>query len=1149
MALLLGMAAGRCLLAGREFLAGRGEQVMPDQLVVGLQPGADINQVLASAAPQAVASLVGSDWNIYLLRLPPGVQAAASTLLAAHPLVDFVEPNRLRHATVLPPNDSLLTQQWALTTIQAVEAWSYFPDRYLTAANPGANRVKVAILDTGVDCTHPDFMNAGGTSTDAAQGGQLAWALSQAPTPTTIGSPACPWEDDNGHGTHTAGILAAATNNATGVASLGFPLELIVIKVLDSTGYATDATVASAIATAVGEGAQVISMSLAGPGYSQTLQTAMDSAWQHNVLVVAAAGNTGDTTLQYPGAGNHALGVAASDTTNAAAGFSTYGNWVKIAAPGVNIESTLPTYGGAYGANYGMLSGTSLSTPFVAALGGLLYMANPGLSVAAIAQRIQQTAQTPGSGWDPHVGYGVIDAGAALGGIPGPATEGSLTGQVVDQFNNPVTGATVTAGGQSFTTALDPTTGDPNGLFRIPNLSPGTYAIAVTEPGHATVNLQGAIVAGADTMLTIPIGVSLGEFTGAVTWNGTAVAGAVVEAISSGLVQATAITNISGSYALYVKAGTYTLTASAPNYIDTTSGSHALSGGGTVTVNLALSALGNLIGTVVDINGLGVANAHIDFTSAGFSGGAATGAGGSYSTFGIPSGTYTVTASASGYSNASPVVVSVIANTSTPVNFRFSTGVSLASGLLGHWPFDEGSGTVAHDASGNGQNAALIDTTWITGLFGSGLSFNGFDSEGITPAISLGGAFSISAWVNPAATTQIPYAAIAETNYRTGLYLGVDPTGAKYKFIVNSGTGSAGTCGGPDGCAQGGAVTSGWHLVSGTYDGATALLYVDGVVAASDTAAAPANAGFPLEMGRSYVAAVSWNGNVDEMRLYSRALTASEVASLYAQGTAPNLSLTKTADAATVAAGTPIGYTLAVTNNGAAAATAVMLNDPLPVGTGIGWSISPAYSGPGTCAVSLGTLGCSLGSVSPGAGATVHLTSATAPSSCGAYTNTATLTAGNNSALESSATTTVECSQTIAFGPLPNVTFGTAPFTLSATASSGLAVSFNSQTPAVCAVSGATVTLVAVGACTIQATQAGNASYAAATPVNQSFLVTARCDVNRDGTTNVADVQQTISEALGLAQAAHDLNGDGVVNVADVQIVINAVLGLGCSGS
>ena len=153
------------------------------------------------------------------------------------------------------------------------------------------------MIDTGADCTHPDFMNAGGSSTDVAFGGQLLWSASQALVPTSVSSPACPWQDDYGHGTHVTGIVAAATSNGIGVASLGYPLEVIEYKALDVTGSGSDSTIANAIVEAVLAGAQVISMSLGGSGYSQTLQTAINFAWEENVVVVAAAGNSASNSL------------------------------------------------------------------------------------------------------------------------------------------------------------------------------------------------------------------------------------------------------------------------------------------------------------------------------------------------------------------------------------------------------------------------------------------------------------------------------------------------------------------------------------------------------------------------------------------------------------------------------------------------------------------------------------------------------------------------------------------------------------------------------------------------------------------------------------------------------------------------------------
>jgi chitodextrinase len=204
-----------------------------------------------------------------------------------------------------------------------------------------------------------------------------------------------------------------------------------------------------------------------------------------------------------------------------------------------------------------------------------------------------------------------------------------------------------------------------------------------------------------------------------------------------------------------------------------------------------------------------------------------------------------------------------------------------AAGLIGYWNFDEGSGTIAHDTSTSGYNGALSGPIWTVGKINSGLSFNG-TSAVVTPNITLGNTFSVSAWVNPAVTVQGTWARIAETQYSSGFYLGANEYGARYKFIVNGAAGSTGTCLANYGCAEGGTVASGWHLVTATFDGTTARLYVDNAQVASDTFSAPANTNFPLYIGRYYGAsAYGWNGAIDEVRLYNRALTPTEVIAIY----------------------------------------------------------------------------------------------------------------------------------------------------------------------------------------------------------------------------------------------------------------------------
>jgi thermitase len=279
----------------------------------------------------------------------------------------------------MPPNDGYFGSQWALTKVRALEAWTLLANRYPAGSAPIANRVKVAVIDTGTDCTHPDFRNATGTSTDSAAGGQLATALSRAPIATIRPMPACAWLDDHGHGTHVAGTIAAATHNAQGVAALGHALEIVTFKSLGNTGYGDDGTIAASIVAAAEAGARIISLSLGAAGYSQALQDAINYARELDALVVAAAGNLNSDALFLPAGAAGAFGVAATDSAGAKAYFSNYGPSIDIAAPGVNILSTTPTYGtyGSSGLNYGYMSGTSMATPHVSALAGLVAMATP----------------------------------------------------------------------------------------------------------------------------------------------------------------------------------------------------------------------------------------------------------------------------------------------------------------------------------------------------------------------------------------------------------------------------------------------------------------------------------------------------------------------------------------------------------------------------------------------------------------------------------------------------------------------------------------------------------------------------------------------------------------------------------------------------
>ena len=311
--------------------------------------------------------------------------------LARDPEVVWVEPDSAG-AVDFTPNDPLyLTDpvsgvgQWGIRRAHVDQAWD---------VTRGASFVTVAVIDTGVDATHPDL-----------QGALLPGAtFLSAPDPScTPGSNV----DDNGHGTHVAGLIGASGNNAQGIAGVAFGVKILPIKALDCTGAGQLSDVSSSIMWAADHGARIINISLGASSSQQTLQDAIRYALAHNVLVAAAAGNCGSATSptqcptlnapQYPGAYPETLAVAATDISDQRATFSNENSYVGIAAPGVNIWSTVPTYPTTLSKvsgrmNYAAFQGTSQASPFVAGVAALLLSKDPTLTAAQLTTRLKSTA-------------------------------------------------------------------------------------------------------------------------------------------------------------------------------------------------------------------------------------------------------------------------------------------------------------------------------------------------------------------------------------------------------------------------------------------------------------------------------------------------------------------------------------------------------------------------------------------------------------------------------------------------------------------------------------------------------------------------------------------------------------------------------------
>jgi hypothetical protein len=236
-------------------------------------------------------------------------------------------------------------------------------------------------------------------------------------------------QDDYGHGTHAAGIAAAATDNGVGVAGVAFNSSIMAVKVGDgATGTAAYSDIAYSLMYAADNGANVINLSLGGYAYSSFLGGAVNYAWDAGCVLVGAVGNNNLSDPFYPAAYDNDIGVSGTGQNDAEASWSNYGAQVAVAAPGVSIYSTYWWNGDSIYVN---MSGTSMSAPHVAGLAALLFAQDDTRSNATVRSLIEGSADDLGdAGWDQYYGYGRINAYRALGTVSAviePATGGSLS--------------------------------------------------------------------------------------------------------------------------------------------------------------------------------------------------------------------------------------------------------------------------------------------------------------------------------------------------------------------------------------------------------------------------------------------------------------------------------------------------------------------------------------------------------------------------------------------------------------------------------------------------------------------------------------------------------------------------------------------------
>ena len=345
--------------------------------------GDDLPAAVERAGGQLGARVAGTAFR--RVRVPPGSRRAVVRRLER---VADVEPNRLRRAAA-EPNDPWLTKTGRQDQLRALRlplAW----DR-----STGAAGVRIAVVDSGVDLDMPDL------APRVLQGLDL------------VDGDARP-DDFNGHGTMMAGVAAAATNNGEGIAGAAWNASIIPVRVLDEDGAGFDDDIAAGIAWAADQDADVILLALGGPGDSAVLREAVAHATSRGALVVAAAGNHASERPEFPAAIPEVVAVSATDTSGVFAWLSGRGDWVDVAAPGLDVMATDRSEGpvGTYTAG----DGTSFSAALVAGIAALVRAQQPGWTPARVAERLRETAQDRGPpGPDPFYGAGGVDAAAALG--------------------------------------------------------------------------------------------------------------------------------------------------------------------------------------------------------------------------------------------------------------------------------------------------------------------------------------------------------------------------------------------------------------------------------------------------------------------------------------------------------------------------------------------------------------------------------------------------------------------------------------------------------------------------------------------------------------------------------------------------------------
>jgi thermitase len=437
-------------------------EFVEQEVLVKIKPGADVEKIVSELGGTIIETL--PQISVIRIKLEPQVSVAeAIQTLEELEEVEYAEPNGIYYMDLVP-NDLDYDCQWAPQLTGAENAWD---------VTTGAVGVIVAITDTGVDGTHPDLAGKVIAGYDTYNNMDI---------PENSDSSVHP------HGTHCAGIAAAIGNNNEGIAGVAWDCPIMPIKIcMDNYPYtASSSDMAQAYIWAADNGANVISTSFGGKGYSQTMKDAVDyTVIDNSCIVVVSMGNSYCNETHYPAGYQSVIAVGATNAHDQIASFS-------------EIYSTIP------GNDYDYMSGTSMASPFVAGAAALVLSQNLGMSPEEVKTQLEGTVVDLGSpGFDSTFGYGRVNLAAAVG-APEANKYGVVDVLVTDRLDHPISGASVIL--WQGETVISTTNSNEDGHAKFEYIQAGEYGISVSFPGFDSclaADNPVTVVAGGSVSTTI----------------------------------------------------------------------------------------------------------------------------------------------------------------------------------------------------------------------------------------------------------------------------------------------------------------------------------------------------------------------------------------------------------------------------------------------------------------------------------------------------------------------------------------------------------------------------------------------------------------------------------------------------------------------